>query len=331
MLSDWGPIIVKPYKPLNDTLDFILGQRVKERAAGTGNEWRINGLMMNGDYAYNLETDKCQMYLLFMKEVSRVSRFWPILTTVGNHESTLPKSMYLFENSFVIGRLTTLDKNYQRTQVYRFANRTTFLFFDPFLEIYKIGSPEQYATMTAAIKKELLFARANFPEEFMVMASHYPVMCSQDDPHCRDAMLNMPDLYEYLSTPLNGKGLVDLYIGSHMHQYERIWPLVNNKFVNESSPYYRGRLANFVEAVAGVNYWIIEVDYPTEYFSQFATHNITGMGIMTFHSNSLQKKDFRINYKHIVTPNTYEVVDEWEVTSLYPPTTANLQADIVIQ
>ena len=52
-----------------------------------------------------------------------------------------PKSMYLFENSFVIGRLTTQDKVYERVQAYRFANRATFLYFDPFLEIYKISTP----------------------------------------------------------------------------------------------------------------------------------------------------------------------------------------------
>lgn len=64
-----------------------------------------------------------------------------MIVNVGNHESTIPKCMYLFENSFVIGRLSTVDGVYQRVQSYRFANRTTFVFFDPFLEIYKIGTP----------------------------------------------------------------------------------------------------------------------------------------------------------------------------------------------
>lgn len=127
--------------------------------------------------------------------------------------------MYLFENSFVIGRLSTADGNFERVQTYRFANRTTFLLFDPFLEIYKKNTPEQYETMKNSIKRSLQKARTMYPDEFMVMASHYPVMCSQVDPHCRDAMGNMPDLYEYLSTQFDGKGLVDLYIGSHMHQY----------------------------------------------------------------------------------------------------------------
>lgn len=49
--------------------------------------------------------------------------------------------------------------------------------------------------MKTSIQKKVLAARKDHPDEFMIMASHYPVMCSQVDPHCRDAMNNMPDLY----------------------------------------------------------------------------------------------------------------------------------------
>ena len=99
------------------------------------------------------------MYLRFLNELTRVTRFWPMLVNVGNHESMLPKSMYLFEKSFVIGRLTTQDGVYERVQAYRFENRVSFLFYDPFLEIYKIGNKEQYTTMFNAIKKGLVEAR----------------------------------------------------------------------------------------------------------------------------------------------------------------------------
>ncbi len=82
-----------------------------------------------------------------------------------------------------------------------------------------MSTPQNYSVMKTSIQKHLIEARENFPDEFAIMASHYPVMCSQVDPHCRDATEQMPDLYEWLSTPYKGKGLVDLYIGSHMHQY----------------------------------------------------------------------------------------------------------------
>jgi hypothetical protein len=73
-----------------------------------------------------------------------------------------------------------------------------------------------------------------------------------------------------------------------------------------------------VEAVGGCNYFIIEEDYKPEYFSVYATHNLTGMGIMTFTGNSLDKSStFQIHYKHIITPKTYEVVDEFIVTNKF--------------
>lgn len=78
-----------------------------------------------------------------------------MVANLGNHESTLKKSMYLFENSFVIGRLSTADGNFERVQTYRFVNRTTFLLFDPFLEIYKKNTPQQYETMKSKIKENL--------------------------------------------------------------------------------------------------------------------------------------------------------------------------------
>lgn len=118
-----------------------------------------------------------------------------MLVNVGNHESMRPKSMYLFENSFVIGRLTTQDKIYERVQGYRFANWATFLYYDPFLEIYNISTPQNYSVMKKSMQNQILEARKKYPDEFMIVASHYPVMCSQVDPHCRDAMNNMPDLF----------------------------------------------------------------------------------------------------------------------------------------
>jgi hypothetical protein len=62
--------------------------------------------------------------------------------------------------------------------------------------------------------------------------------------------------------------------------------------------------------VGGVNYFIIEQYYKPEYFSVFSTYNLTGMGIMTINGTSVNKNNaFDINYIHIITPNTYEVVD----------------------
>ena len=62
--------------------------------------------------------------------------------------------------------------------------------------------------------------------------------------------------------------------------------------------------------MAGVEYWIIEEYYKPEYFSSYATYNLTGMGILTIRGSTLTPQEpFQIEYKHIITPKTYEVVD----------------------
>lgn len=142
-----------------------------------------------------------------------------MMANLGNHESTLPKSLYLFDESFTIGGISTKSGSWERTETYRFEDKATFLLFDPYLEVYKRGSKSQYASMKNKIFAEARNAREKYPDEFFIMASHYPVMCSQIDPHCRDTIATMPDLFAYLSTQFNGKGLVDMYVGSHMHQY----------------------------------------------------------------------------------------------------------------
>ena len=39
---------------------------------------------------------------------------------------------------------------------------------------------------------------------------------------------------------------------------------------------------------------------------------------MTYHGSSIDPdQEFKIHYKHIITPNTYEVVDEFVVTSSF--------------
>ena len=67
-----------------------------------------------------------------------------------------------------------------------------------------------------------------------------------------------------------------------------------------------------------MNYFIIEEYYKPEYFSAYATYNLTGMGIMTISGSSVKKGEtFQIHYKHIITPKTYEEVDWFVVTNKY--------------
>ena len=49
-----------------------------------------------------------------------------------------------------------------------------------------------------------------------------------------------------------------MYVGSHMHQFERVFPYTNGTFeIGEKSNYNRGHMVSIVEGSAGCDYGII--------------------------------------------------------------------------
>lgn len=95
--------------------------------------------------------------------------------------------------------------------------------------------------------------------QFTVLSSHYPLICSQVDTHCRDTLLKLSTTFEKIAALKE----VDLYLGAHMHQYERVAPYNGSDFASNSlGPYYKGQMASVVEAVAGNDLGIIDQDYP---------------------------------------------------------------------
>ena len=64
---------------------------------------------------------------------------------------------------------------------------------------------------------------------FVMVVCHYPLTCSENNVHCSGTIEKMPDLYTWFSHSKK----VDFYLGAHMHQYERIYPYINDKFVKK--------------------------------------------------------------------------------------------------
>lgn len=46
----------------------------------------MNGVIINGDIAYDLDSNKGKNYEDFLALVSRIGRFVPVYTNKGNHE-----------------------------------------------------------------------------------------------------------------------------------------------------------------------------------------------------------------------------------------------------
>lgn len=125
--------------------------------------------------------------------------------------------------------------------------------FDPSYEIYNVSSKEKYEYLRASVIRQI-----DLPADFLVLTSHYPLICSQVDSHCRDTLSRISELLGDASRT----GKVDLYLGAHMHQYERIHPYINGEFkISNSSSYRRGMMPSVVEGVAGCDLGIIDADY----------------------------------------------------------------------
>ena len=94
---------------------------------------------------------------------------------------------------------------------------------------------------------------------------------------------------------------VDLYLGAHMHQYERIAPYYKGNFtIGSRGPYYKGQMPSIVEGVAGCDVGIIDEDYPVQNFSVAHTFNQTGYGVLMV--SNLQNAPTG-EYIHYITPS----------------------------
>ena len=78
---------------------------------------------------------------------------------------------------------------------------------------------------------------------------------------------------------------VNLYLGAHVHTYERLYPYYKGNIYNVEGPYYNmDSLVSIVEGVGGNDQGIVEEPYPLKSFSVKATYNETGFGILTIYN-----------------------------------------------
>jgi hypothetical protein len=74
-LADWGYMrsLNKKYRPLTESLDYLL-KNAKD----------IKGIYINGDIAYDLDSDQGERYDDFVRMISQVTPYWPIIIAPGN-------------------------------------------------------------------------------------------------------------------------------------------------------------------------------------------------------------------------------------------------------
>ena len=120
LLADWSELHSKVgiYKSLNESLDKI---RLDQN---------IDGVIVNGDIAYDLDSNNGTNYEEFLNLVSRIGRFVPFFYVTGNHEHNSKNNLLLYYNTFEqYGMDTKLTTAMNFGSVYMVA-------FDPYETVY---------------------------------------------------------------------------------------------------------------------------------------------------------------------------------------------------
>ena len=99
--------------------------------------------------------------------------------------------------------MAVADGNYTRVKWMRFPQLFNIVMFDPFWEIYNLGTKEQTQQMTEYLEATINEIQNKYPNEFTIAMSHYPIACSQmNDNHCNGMLLTPATKYilDFMST-----------------------------------------------------------------------------------------------------------------------------------
>ena len=257
VLADWSHLDanIKKYTPLDHMFSVVAGKQ------------EINGLLINGDVGYDLDTNNCLNYEKFLLMLGATAQSIPVIMVTGNHEYKSEDNKQLFFNSFQFYKLDTeLAAHLQ-------LGALSLLTFDPYELV--LGSSKKDISIG---KFKAVLAEAKSANRFIVPTSHYPLVCSGTSKNCKNDRTVMKDYWHEM---LAAK--ISLYLGAHYHTYQRIYPyLANDTFTNQRDGYTADSnyLISIVEGVAGNDRDIVETIDKIESFTASHTINETGFGVL---------------------------------------------------
>lgn len=176
--------------------------------------------------------------------LSQVSSRMPLIINPGNHAYKSPQDLVLFNASF------ETYGNMENHVTYLDLGLFTFVLYDPYSILYEDAPVEPILN---SLKDVISTSKKNFPTKPVIAASHYPIACSGKSKDCVDIEVTLRDLYE---------SFVDLkmllYLGAHLHVYERIYPYIGNGKTTKIDPPYNmnsqtNYLPSLVEGIAGTD------------------------------------------------------------------------------
>ena len=203
-------------------------------------------MVHNGDFAYDMYDDNGTNGDNWLNYVQPVYANIPVMTSVGNHEEKYNFSHYR-------ARFTMPMFNQSENLFFSFnAGNTHWISFSS--EAYfEYGSVDLIQKQLDFIEKDLIAAnKERHIRPWIFAYAHRPMYCSDSDDD--DCLFNRNEWKAELENLFYKYG-VDIVFEAHQHTYERLWPTMNGRVLNSSTPGepYRNPLApvHIVTGAAG--------------------------------------------------------------------------------
>lgn len=177
----------------------------------------------NGDFAYDMYVDNGAFGDEFMRQIEPIAAYVPYMVSPGNHERKYNFSHYI--NRFTMPN--TDDNLYYSFDIgnAHFISFSTEFYYWP--KYYTIDHIErQYQWLEADLRKAI---RNRKRTPWIIVYGHRSMYCSDVEGQCHLAEQRLREGIDghFALEPLFHYYGVDLVIGAHEHNYERMWPLYN--------------------------------------------------------------------------------------------------------
>lgn len=196
VIADWSTIFTKPLITVTRTLRKAIDEK------------GLSAVVIAGDIAYDLDTNRGVNYVDFLILLEKISKSTPIVVVTGNHEHPNSDVEKLFSLSFKLyGLDTTLASGLSIGSLF-------LLPYDPYFLLY--GKPQPTSVLNAL---KLQLQKGAESKRYIIPFAHFPVICSAEYPRCESNRVIMQDLFDAMID--SG---VSLQVGAHTHSYERSYP-----------------------------------------------------------------------------------------------------------
>eukprot|EP01016_Furgasonia_blochmanni_P037565 TRINITY_DN4439_c0_g1_i1.p1 TRINITY_DN4439_c0_g1~~TRINITY_DN4439_c0_g1_i1.p1 ORF type:complete len:455 (-),score=77.51 TRINITY_DN4439_c0_g1_i1:221-1585(-) len=265
-----------------------------EKRCELNNAERIDAVLHGGDLIYEIMDEDGQKAARYFNRIQKFASTVPYMVTAGNHEN--------YDNfSSFRARFRTPHYAKSHTHYYSFdIGNVHFIMMN--LDFY-MENPSQQMAMIKWLEMDLAAATDEITHAetpWMVFVSHRPLYCSNKFPDCVDNFRN----FSWLETILRDNN-VDLYLTGHLHDYERFYPMYQNKsqpytpknedkevryLINPSAPIH------VMEGSPGNDVWFKVEPGPYKDYSVVKDFNM-GYGILQSLNNT------HLYYRHVNSSN----------------------------